>query len=90
MNIQRQSQKAISSIINEVLDERAQRIVRDYYGFGDSEEPKTLLKIGNHYDISAERVRQILVQSQVRIRKRLQEIGLQLEDFHFPELNIEL
>ena len=43
--------------IMKTLDEREQVIVRDYYGISGT--PKTLEEIGNDFNLTKERVRQI-------------------------------
>lgn len=55
--------KVIISRIDDVLDERASRIVRGRFGLNESGKGKSLREIGEELGISKERVRQILQQS---------------------------
>lgn len=68
------------SIINGALGYRNANIVLDRYGYyGD---PLTLTAIGNKYNLSGERVRQIIETSKRKIRRYCIRNGIELEDFY--------
>lgn len=61
--------KQITKKLLDTLPERARDIVISRYGLGDDEKKKTLESIGEKYDITRERVRQIEEYSLSNIRK---------------------
>ncbi len=61
--------KQVTKKILDTLPERARDIVVNRYGLGDSDDKQTLESIGQKYDITRERVRQIEEYSLTNIRK---------------------
>lgn len=77
--------KQITKKLLETLPERARDIVINRYGLGESEEKKTLESIGQKYEITRERVRQIEEYSLSNIRKSEEFAKL---DSVFDELKV--
>ncbi len=77
--------KQITKKLLETLPERARDIVINRYGLGESEEKKTLESIGQKYEITRERVRQIEEYSLSNIRKSEEFAKL---DAVFDELKV--
>ncbi len=64
--IKNDTKKTVEDLLNDILDSREKDIIKKYYGF--DKDPMTLTAIGQEYNITKERVRQIKEKSIKKIR----------------------
>ncbi len=81
----------LEHILDFVLNEREQYIFTNYYGFIEDTKKKTLQSIGNKYNITRERARQISKRVPEKIGNALQKINKRYSDFTtFLDYDIDL